>query len=311
MDAELQANIKKTAEYVRQHGRELEDRLLRESEDKFSFLNNQDVNHSYYLSILDGEANIIPKSNGIESANAVPEEPLPFIFINNNDDHSIPSTDLEIIKRTAEFVVTLGGEDGITADGIQENAISLIRDKFGNSETFKFLEHDHILYQVFIRFVNRYDQIVRNKRKRVLPQHKLLEQCFKRATYNEYSSLIATSNDILQKSFKIRFAAIKWLNFINNDKCIVKLDPPVKGQEVDDNEPTLFKTPLNFEELAQKNISKELTKKALNEYFSKPKDTAINEETKDTNITNEPTKKRKNKIIKEAGETRMKRKKRK
>ncbi|CAB4254691.1 similar to Saccharomyces cerevisiae YJL203W PRP21 Subunit of the SF3a splicing factor complex, required for spliceosome assembly [Maudiozyma barnettii] len=311
MDAELEANIIKTAEYVREHGKVLEDRLLRESEDKFPFLNSQDANHSYYVSLLNGETESVPKSKRVEPTDTVPEEPPSFLFINYDENHSVPSSDLEIIKRTAEFAVTSGGEASIGTDGALENAIRLIQDKFGNNETFKFLEHDHTLYQVFIGFVNRYAHIVHNKRRRILPQHKLIEQCFKRATYNEYTSLITTNNDNLQKSFKIRFAAIKWLDFINNEKCIVKLDQWYKEQKIEDDGRTIFKTPLKFEELAQKNISKELTKKALNEYFLKPKDAVINKEAENTKTANEPTKKRKGKIIKEAGETRMRRKKRK
>lgn len=307
MKSEVQENIVKTAEYVKQHGKEFEEKLLRESEVKFAFLNPVNEHHQYYLSLVEA-GNTKERDNDTENDSLdVPEEPPMFVFAEYNKDNIIPAVDMEIIKKTAEFCVYSENEYETMVNDI----VDLVQDKYGDEETFKFLHPDHKLNHLFIQFLNQYRQISHNKKRRIIPQHKFLEQCFKRAEYNEYVKQLASNTDFRIKSFKIRFAAFDWLNFINNSERIIKSDRWQISNNSDDNDTNYFKVPLNFNDLAHKKISTELTKKSLDGYFSVMEDNEAKEKKDAQTSSGTVTRKRKGKVIREAGETRLKRNKKK
>ena len=296
MESKLRESIVHTANYVKQHGIGLEESLLKESGNKFSFLNPDDENYAYYISLRD--------SRQTRNEQPIPEKPSPYLFSDYNTSDLIMRIDLQIIKKTAAFVVSATHEDNQKEEQSLDPIINSILEKFPNDETFNFLKKENKLNELFFEFVKQMKLIAQSKKVDVVAQNNLLEQIFKRVTYQEYLDQTTNNKDILMKSLKIRFAAIRWLDAINKDTVVIKLDQWYDIQEFKDDEIINFKEPLNFKDFSQQNVSKEMTRKALNSYFA-----AVTKEEEPTENGKTLLKKQKKRIIKEEGETRMKRRK--
>ncbi|KAG0672480.1 SF3a splicing factor complex subunit [Maudiozyma exigua] len=297
MDNELRESIQHTADYVKQHGVKLEESLLKESGNKFSFLNPNDENYKYYISLRD--------SRQIRNEQSIPEKPSPYLFSNYNDNDLIMRIDLQIIKKTAAFVVSATYEANDKEEKSLDPIINSIIEKFPNDETFNFLKKDNKLNGLFLEFVKQMKLVAQSKKVDIVAQNNLLERIFKRVKYQEYLDQTTNDENILMKSLKIRFAAIKWLDAINKDSTVIKLDQWYDIQESKDDGIINFKEPLNFKDLFQQSVSKEITRKALNSYFS-----TVSKEEEPIESTKISIKKQKKRIVKEEGETRLKRRKR-
>mgnify|MGYP003365922782 CR=1 FL=1 len=296
MDNQLRESIAHTADYVRQHGIGLEESLLKESGNKFSFLNPDDKNYPYYISLRD--------STQIRNEQPIPEKPSPYLFSDYNDSDLIMRIDLQIIKKTAAFVVSARHEDDHKEEESLDPIINSILEKFPNDETFNFLKKDNKLNGLFLEFVKQMKLVAESKKVDIVAQNNLLERIFKRVTYQEYLDQTTNNEDMLMKSLKIRFAAIKWLHAITKETVVIKLDQWYNTQKSKDDGIINFKEPLNFKDFSQQNVSKEITRKALNSYF-----VTVTKEEEPAEDGKVPVKKQKKRIIKEEGETRMKRRK--
>lgn len=308
----MKETIEKTYEYVRTHGKAFESKLLSESAEQFPFLNPNDENHSYYLALFKEEVGSAhPKETSL-----APPVPPAFIFTQYDKNEIIESVDLSIIKTTAEFIISTQLAQNDLDAPTTENITQSIVEKYGDDEKFKFLSPDHKLHPVFKQFLNQYKTIACDTTKNIIPQHKLLQRCLQRAAFKEYEDNQLATNDIKQKMFKLRFAAINWLDFTKKKTTVLSL---VDYFPIDENKGELItsnmKVPLDFSNLLQNNISNDLTIRSLNTYFGNKssQDETTDKSTDEAGNTEEPNKakKRKGKLIRDAGETRLKRNKKK
>lgn len=313
LNPEIKESIEKTYQYVRDHGKGLEAKLLKESPDQFPFLDPLDENHSYYLSLFKNTQNDQETKGDDDSA---PPQPPAFIFSQYDSDQTIDAVDLEVIKKTAEFVIMTQKSQGKTDATGTDGIIQTIIEKYKEDEKFKFLDANHKLYPIFRQFLEQYSTIVFNYKKNVVPQHKLLQRCLQRAAFKEYQNYLIESNDNKQRTLKLRFAAINWIDIGNAKDTTISLTQyfPTTDNEKDSSTAD-FKIPLNFKDISQNSISNNLTIKSLNIYFAdqnSQKEGTEDMDTKNKKI-NESTKtqKRKGKVVREAGETRLKRNKKK
>ncbi|CCF58748.1 hypothetical protein KAFR_0F01510 [Kazachstania africana CBS 2517] len=276
LDEELKKNIEKTVGFIKANGREFEAKLLNDPRDRFSFIRPENEHYEHYISLLEGTSTSDVLKN-------IPKQPGLFVFSEYDKVGNIPAEDIEIIKKTAEFVVVQSGEDK-SYDVLMDQI--LLRCESREDDTFKFLNKEHKLHSTFIDFVNQYKQIQRSEKIEKLDSWQgILTRSFERAKYNEYIKQMTKKNAKLGKFYKVRFTAIDWSKFhkITEQPC----------------EKTNI---LDFSELSRLKITD--NKPIINAFFSKASDNVTESE------ANSQTKKRKKKfIVKEAGETRLQKKK--
>ena len=257
----------------------------------------------------------------------IPARPKQLIF-SSYDSNDVSNQALQIIQRTAEFCArstfrTDNNNNGSNSDGI----IDLLRAKSKGDDTFDFLNPEHRLNSLFTNFLNQYKRIlphVNNGNQRPPPpQTKFLETCFRRAQYNEYTKYLSSRNTEIKRLYAIRFAAINWANIHGDNekdskgnsggRRVIPMNLWDKHSK-DSKKPTstaLYMKPLDFKQLSKKNISTSLIKRSIEKYFSEGSLKMEHDEGV-TPRDNKKEKKRKGKfIVKEAGESRLKRKKQK
>lgn len=294
MDSHIKETIEKTAKFVKERGDNFEQQLLNESEKKFGFVLPEHPQHSYYKSLLSDEKaeNYTP-----------PSEPYKFQYSVYDVEGAIPSLDLEIVKRVAQFFISCKGDDEATK-------LEKIRSELNDEPKYQFLQTDHPLHPIFLQFVSQYEYL--NSRTIGLSQFEFLENCLERAKYQEYEQEKLQKDEEMNELNKIRFAAINWENF----KIVGKF-------EIANSEN--LKEALDFNIIARNEISNKAKEEYLKQYFLveekfENEEVGENKEAefvevanKATNgIANNKTKKRKGKIlVKQSGETRIGKKKKK
>ena len=253
-----------------------------------------------------------------------PARPKQLVF-SSYDSNDVSSQALQIIQRTAEFCArsTFCSNNNSSGGSI----IDLLRTKSKDDDTFDFLNPEHRLNNLFTNFLNQYKRILSHtnntNQRPPPPQTKFLETCFKRAQYNEYMKYLSSRNTEIKRLYAIRFAAINWANVYGDDdrdsksnsdrRRVIPMNLWEKHSK-DSKIPAstaLYMKPLDFKQLSKKNISTSLVKRSIEKYF---REGSLNIEQNEgvTSRDNKKEKKRKGKfVVKEAGESRLKRKKQK
>lgn len=204
--------IHKTAGYVVRNGRDFENKI-RENESsnkQFTFINEKDSYHKYYLYVLEN----IKDFDQVEDANAqdtdspeddedeevvVPEE-LGFLV-------SLPSItvkDLEIIKLTALFVAKNG-----------DDYVNSIRSKYQDQiMQFSFLNNDHSFNDIYLRYLRQYRDLINGTKPKLINDNELLEACAIRAKFNIKNKSKEIKLRKLEALKKEKLASIDWQDSI-------------------------------------------------------------------------------------------------
>ncbi|CCK69324.1 Prp21p KNAG_0C02130 [Huiozyma naganishii CBS 8797] len=305
MDEELKANIYKTAQFVNERSQNVEEQLLKDSSGKFSFLQPDNEHYAFYQSLRVKDNKDMSESKTVDSTALNEPDPVPpFILIKDVSDLSIPSLDLEIMRRTADYL-----------QYTKEDEREQIRTRLVKEERFQFLNPSHELNPTFEVILKQFIACSKFKPEN-LTEQEYLNRCFQRAVYNEYLKEFQNRSNTQLESYKIRFAAIDWINF-----KVIK-NPALENSDQTTNGKLEFKMPLDFSKLFQKTISNTENDIYLKHFFG---DGAANNAeklslggvlestvTEQQNKTQTQTNKRKRKgkmIIKKSGETRLHKKK--
>ncbi|SCU99468.1 LAME_0G03290g1_1 [Lachancea meyersii CBS 8951] len=206
-DSETIAAIEKTADYVRRNGVEFEQKLDRE---QFPFLAESNQYNKYYRTLLEED-----ETEGLQdsaenspatSKSLPPATPSPFVF--STADRNVPKRDLEIVKKTALFCVLNEKND----------YLNTLRAKGAEHPLLGFLDTRHPLNEVFTNFINQYKQVARKEfgvRARFLQEGQmgLLNRCFERAKYAEFSEKLQVEEAKTRERFKLKFFSYAWENF--------------------------------------------------------------------------------------------------
>lgn len=286
MDDTTKQLIYETALQVKSEGEGYTNKLLKTGDEKFAFLMQDHPYHEYYASLLSGNEEIT-SNNDID----IPKDPSPFTFINNDPAGIIPSEDLNIIKKTAEYYVIS------SINGNEDDFLIKFKAELEDDKQFEFLKDEHSLNPVFKDFISQYKKVLSNDTPSK-GQEEYLRQCFARATYSEYKKQFQKENKETQELYKIRFAAINWLKFHSVPKIELLFKVEGSNEEKSGSNAT-YKEPLDFSKITKKQISNTEITNYLNEYFEGKK-TSNDKGSKDSTPTGQAppkAKKRKGKIL--------------
>ena len=134
----------------------------------------------------------------------------------SNYEKTVAPSDLEVIKNTALLYVS---KEYSTIKHLQKDLDRLFKGDDG--VLFQFLETEHPLHTLFTQFIKQYRDV-----KKALPltknviknpgkdsQIELLQMCFDRAEYYEYSSEQKSEVEKLKHLEKVQFASFEWNKF--------------------------------------------------------------------------------------------------
>lgn len=296
MEPILEEVIEKTAKFVKERGPDFERQLLEDSQEKFGFILPEHPQHSLYRSLLAGD----------EDSKVPPTPVTPFQYSTYDVEGTIPSLDLEIIKRVAIFFVNCKSNNSDSDSDSDDSSILLkIRTELKDDPKYQFLDNGHTLHPTFLQFVTQYKSL--NSPTVAQSQFEYLENCVQRARYEEYQQEKSQKDEEMNEIYKIRFAAVDWEVF----KLVGKFR---------DLDASSLMEPLDFSRIARNEIFTRSKQEYLQQYFpiEEPgENTETNGDTEDVDANKIPTinnkaKKRKGKIIvKQTGETRIGKKKKK
>ncbi|KAL6947297.1 hypothetical protein ACO0QE_002180 [Hanseniaspora vineae] len=285
-------SILKTALYVINNGKSFELKLIssEENNQNFSFLHEGDIYHEYYTFFIDAYLHEQSKSNKTNiniPKRATMSDPLEHIFLLYKSHHVSPK-DLKVIKLTA-LACSL-----YDYHSTYEN----MKMRYAENAQFDFLEPEHSLYPVFTNMVNQYTLLLSSEREKsntILSQdtndplwkQAFLERCFLKGAYNEFLEEQSANDSEQLKVMKLRYSAIDWYKF----KIMDKFDFVQPTEEKP-------KPALSFTDLKKNTL---LTSQAelLTQYFNLKSQESIKE------TSRKRKSKKKNMVIKAAGESRM------
>ncbi|CEP64397.1 Prp21p LALA0_S11e03158g [Lachancea lanzarotensis] len=234
-DLDTKAAIEKTVEYVKRNGKEFEKKL---DKTQFPFLQESNIYHGFYLSLLGR----LQAEDAVESVAELPATtkmpsprvPHPFVF--STTDKNVPRRDLEIVKKTA--LICMINE--------KHDFLNTLRSQAAEHPLLGFLDSRHPLNETFTSFINQYKQIASKEFELGTQfakhgQMGLLQRCFERAKWMEYSEKMEVQQAATQERLKLRFFSYAWDNFETLGKV-----------EFDQDED--YAEPLNFDHLRQKTL---------------------------------------------------------
>lgn len=213
-------DINKTVEYLRQYGPEFLEKLR--GDVRFEFIEENSPYHSYFISqYQDNNKSHVPdsvlSSNGeVDEEGKEVEEPYEFRF--SRYSRSLTKRDFEIIRQVALLCAI--NED--------VNYLDKIKQAYGSDEKLSFLNKQHPLNSVFFDLLQQYKLIIKqdiippaiafpknNKKnkKHIDLKQIVLDRCFRRAEYAEYTKKLQDVKHKIAHERKIHFAAIKWTEF--------------------------------------------------------------------------------------------------
>lgn len=268
-DESTKLDILNTVEYVHRNGTAFEAKL---NLDKTKFVLRGNKYYDYYSFILERKRSSqnAESNNGKETENR-PLEPYPFVFSTYRND--VGKKDLDLIKATAHFCAINSGVD----------YLEKLRAKYSSDSRFAFLRHDHSLNPVLTEFINQYEQIsageygpladIKGPIKKIL-----LFRAFQRAQSQEFQDELKYEMRETSKRLRIRFSAYQWNKF--------ELVERITFSEEDEKEG--LPSSVDFEHLKRTKLTQDIS---------------IFKERKEDKTTTK--RKRKNMVIKKAGETRL------
>ncbi|OEJ86515.1 Pre-mRNA-splicing factor [Hanseniaspora osmophila] len=285
-------SILKTALYVINNGKSFESKIITSEQNNknFSFLHEGDIYHEYYKFLIDSYVQENSHTNSTDTnvfKNAPVGDPLDHLFLLYKNFHVSPK-DLKVIKLTA-LACSL-----YDYHSTYEN----MKLRYAENPQFDFLEPEHSLYPVFANLVNQYTLVLSSEKDKgntiltqdtndPLWQQAFLERCYLKGAYNEFLEEKSV-NDLQQlKVMKLRYNAIDWYNF----KIMHKFD----FAQPSDEKP---KPALSFSDL-KKNTLLTSQSELLSQYFDLKSQESIKE------TYRKRKSKKRNMVIKAAGESRM------
>ncbi|EDO18556.1 hypothetical protein Kpol_2001p62 [Vanderwaltozyma polyspora DSM 70294] len=290
-DSYLIESIEKTVLYVRKNGVSFEDKLA--GDDKFSFVRPEHKYYKFYKAKLNEDFK--DKSNDEEEevvVNVLGDElpTIPYEYVFSGYDKNIDAKSLDILKLTAQFVVLNKDID----------ALGELRKFYAADEKFEFIKEDHPLHTIFINFIDQYKLIMDKEGLdssdvlKYSTKRDIIERCFKRAEFYEYSKEIESKKDEIKKLQDIQFAAFDWTNF----KTLATIDFNIENDT--------FVKPIDLNSLKIKQLTNK--NKVITSIFTDVE--IINIEKNEESTKRSEGKKSKRKMkIKAAGETRLKKQK--
>ncbi|RLV93288.1 Pre-mRNA-splicing factor [Spathaspora sp. JA1] len=219
---DIKETIDKTISYVIKNGKSFEERLLSNNQDnKFDFILDDNIHHSYYAWKLSNET---PpgKEQLLEevSEDVIISKPRELSFL--VDLPPISTHDLDIIKTTALYIAH-NGTDKIP--GLLEHET-----KLNNRAQFEFLNSSHSLNKLFQTYISQYKKVIQlfikqdGEEEHQLPKlankFDILTTAYDRAQYISQNKVEEKNQQQRKQDQQIHYASIDWQDFV----LVAKMD---------------------------------------------------------------------------------------
>lgn len=226
---DIRAIVEKTAGYVARNGTVFEDRIRQKeiANPKFSFLNENDAYHSFYIWRLNevraGRGTAVSAGRvGEEAAAQVqekdkgPEAPPEFHFSARLPN--INAQDLEVVRLTALFVAKNG-----------RSFVTSLSQREANNYQFDFLRPQHSLYQFFSRLVDQYSELlniqgtdaataekarIAELERNVRDRFHIIGRARQRAEYVRFQEQQKQKKEEEAEAEKLAYAQVDWHDFV-------------------------------------------------------------------------------------------------
>lgn len=226
---DIRAIVEKTAGYVSRNGAVFEDRIRQKeiANPKFSFLNENDAYHSFYIWRLNevkaGRGTAVSAGRVGEETTAQvqekekgPDAPPEFHFSARMPN--INAQDLEVVKLTALFAAKNG-----------RPFMTTLSQRESNNYQFDFLRPQHSLYQFFSRLVDQYSELLNVQgvdaataekarvvelERNVKDRFHILERTKKRAEYVRFQEQQKQKKEEEAEAEKLAYAQVDWHDFV-------------------------------------------------------------------------------------------------
>lgn len=217
---DVKETIDKTVGYVLKNGTSFEDRLKNNeaSNEKFSFLTENDVYNAYYQWGIGNTKERTTVTNGtskeINIENKPVTKPLELNFLTSNPP--ISPLDLDIIKLTALFVAN---NDNKYAEHLITHQTQRL-----NKAQFEFLHEKHSLHLVFKHYVRQYelvlnmctdadDEKVKGMISKLSHPDDIFQTAYKRAHFNKQHKVKIQNEKKLEEQKQLTYTSIDWQDF--------------------------------------------------------------------------------------------------
>lgn len=322
--------IEKTAQYVAKHGVAFEQKIKAKesSNSKFLFLNSQDPYNAYYHYVIDTfrskeqlpilqekrEVSVIPEirtrkqdsADENDESMVIPEDPQPFsvLHIQNGEldllEKEMTLTDFNVLKLVAKLNI-LHPDKGIN-------------DIINTDETIaphlKFMNTENKFHSVYLRYKSVYDLVINHKDELIkkidhFSQEQYLTECVE--VSEKIENIQTITREITQKKTDtlLAYTSIDWNEF--------EIVETIAFFDDDNYEKPLSKNNLKYRSLITKESNKFLDELKEPIYEEDTDDVMPGYNDEEEKIAEENTDKKRPKIskgikIKQAGESRLKRK---